>query len=153
MRLVLKTVMVLGLAGFALAAGAGEKRYTVSNAKWQAECGSCHIAYPPQLLPAASWQRIMSGLDRHFGTDASMEAKATEEIGAFLAANAARGKRAQRAGNQIRITETPWFRHEHDEVSPAVWKGPKVKSAANCAACHLGAERGDYSEHNVRMPR
>jgi len=82
-----------------------------------------------------------------------MEAKATEEIGAFLAANAARGKRAQRAGNQIRITETPWFRHEHDEVAPAVWKSPKVKSAANCAACHLGAESGDYSEHNVRMPR
>ena len=34
------------------------------------ECGSCHLAYPPGLLPALSWQRLMGGLDRHFGTDA-----------------------------------------------------------------------------------
>lgn len=153
MRFAITTVMLLGLAGFVMPAGADGKRFTATNDKWQAECGSCHVAYPPQLLPAASWQRIMNGLDRHFGTDASVDAKTADEIGAFLVANAARGERARRAGDQLRITETAWFRHEHDEVSSAAWKNPKVKSAANCAACHGGAERGNYSEHSVRMPR
>ena len=32
----------------------------VVNYKWQAECGSCHLAYPPQLLPAANWRRASS---------------------------------------------------------------------------------------------
>lgn len=29
------------------------------------ECGSCHMAFAPALLPAPSWQRIMNGLGRH----------------------------------------------------------------------------------------
>ncbi|NML15911.1 hypothetical protein [Azohydromonas caseinilytica] len=24
---------------------------------YRQECGSCHVAYPPGMLPAASWQR------------------------------------------------------------------------------------------------
>ena len=39
----------------------------------QTECASCHLAYPAGLLPAASWQRLMNNLPRHFGTDASLD--------------------------------------------------------------------------------
>lgn len=152
-RIAITTVMLLAVAGFGAPAGADGRRFTATNDQWQAECGSCHVTYPPKLLPASSWQRIMNGLDRHFGTDASVDAKTAAEIGAFLAAHAARGGRAWGAGDPLRITETAWFRREHDEVSPATWKSPKVRSAANCAACHAGAERGDYSEHSVRVPR
>lgn len=28
--------------------------------KYQQECSSCHVAYPPDMLPAASWQRLMN---------------------------------------------------------------------------------------------
>jgi hypothetical protein len=31
-------------------------------AGWHSECGSCHVAYPPRLLEAASWRTIMQGL-------------------------------------------------------------------------------------------
>jgi hypothetical protein len=34
------------------------------------ECGSCHFAYPPTMLPAASWERVMAGLGAHFGDNA-----------------------------------------------------------------------------------
>ena len=122
-----------------------------ANAKWQAECGSCHIAYPPQLLPAASWRQLMAGLPRHFGTDASLDAASTAEIGAFLERNAGSGRRGGEAAP--RITATRWFLHKHDEVSAAAWKNPRVKTASNCSACHSGAERGDFDEHAVRMPR
>jgi hypothetical protein len=123
-----------------------------ANDKWKAECGSCHIAYAPALLPAAAWRRVMAGLDRHFGTDASLDAASAAEIGAFLERNAASGKRAADTG-ALRITESRWFLRQHDEVRASAWKNPKVRTAANCSACHSGAERGDFDEDHVRIPR
>lgn len=123
------------------------------NAKWQQECSSCHIAYAPGLLPAESWRKLMSGLDKHFGSDASLDAQDSKEITTFLVDNASNRWTAKTA--PLRITESAWFKSKHDshEINPAVWKNPKVKSAANCQACHTTAERGDFSERNIKMPR
>ena len=136
------------LAHEALADG---HRFTADNPRWKAECGSCHLAYPPQLLPASAWRSIMAGLERHFGADASLEPAAAAEIGAFLEKNAGSGRRAD--GRTLRITEAAWFRREHDEVPAAAWRRPSIRSAANCAACHRGAEQGDFRERNIRIPR
>ena len=132
---------------------AGAKAFTASNQTWQAECASCHIAYPPNLLPAPAWRRMMAGLDRHFGTDASIDARAAAEIGAFLESNAGTGRKRGVDSGTLRISATPWFQRKHDEVSASSWKNPRVKTAANCSACHAGAERGDFDEHAVRIPR
>ena len=132
---------------------ADSKRSFATNDKWKAECGSCHIAYQPNLLPAPAWRQIMAGLGRHFGTDASLDAASAAEIGAFLERNAGRGKRAADVPASLRISETRWFVHKHDEVPRAAWKNPQVKTAANCSACHSGAERGDFDEDAVRIPR
>jgi hypothetical protein len=35
-----------------------------------------------------------------------------------------------------RLTTTPWFQRKHREVPRADWTHAKVKSLANCAACH-----------------
>lgn len=120
--------------------------------KYQQECGACHVAYPPDLLPAASWQRIMNTLDKHFGADASLDAVTGKELLDWLNANAG-GKRARQSPPEDRITRAPWFVREHDEVAAVTWKLPAVKSAANCAACHTKAEQGDYRERNIRIPR
>ncbi|HKI65234.1 MAG TPA: diheme cytochrome c [Burkholderiales bacterium] len=150
--LIVWTVSLLaGLALLAHEALADGHRYSADNARWKAECGSCHLAYPPQLLPAPAWRGIMAGLDKHFGTDASLDPAAAAEIGAFLERNAGRGRRAN--AQTLRISESAWFRHEHDEVPAAAWKRPSVTSAANCSACHRAAERGDFSERNIRIPR
>jgi len=37
------------------------------------ECSDCHMAYPPILLPQASWEKIMGNLSDHFGDDASLD--------------------------------------------------------------------------------
>ena len=129
------------------------KHPAVANAKWASECGACHVAFPPRLLPAASWRAVMSGLDNHFGDNASLDAKSAQEIGAFLERNAGSSRHASPGKPVLRITETRWFKREHDEVSARTWKNPKVKSAANCAACHTQAEKGNYSEHNIRIPK
>jgi len=133
-------------------ASAGTKGFSATNATWKAECGSCHPAYPPGLLPAPAWRRMMTGLDKHFGTDAGIDARTAAEIGAFLETNAGQGKRGGDSGT-LRVSETPWFRRKHDEVAASTWKNPKVRTAANCTACHAGAERADFDEHAVRIPR
>jgi cytochrome c553 len=125
----------------------------VNNAMWQTECGSCHVAFPPRLLPAESWRSVMSGLDKHFGSDASLDPATAKEISAFLDKNAGSNQHATAGKPLLRITETRWFVREHDEVSGRTWKNPKVKSAANCAACHTEAESGNYSEHGIKIPK
>jgi cytochrome c553 len=145
--------MALGAFGpFAMAAGGDTRMPTASDRAWQAECGSCHIAFPARLLPARSWRALMDGLDRHFGADASVDAATAASILAYLEANAGRD-RAPTTAPVLRLTETAWFARKHDEVPQAAWRKPEVKSAANCGACHLGAERGRFSEHDVRIPR
>ena len=54
---------------------------------------------------------------------------------------------------QDRITRTAWFVRKHDEVAPATWKLPAIKSAANCGACHTTADQGDFNENKIRIPR
>jgi hypothetical protein len=125
----------------------------VSNTKWKTECGSCHIAFPPRLLPAESWRTIMPGLDKHFGSDASLDAATNREITAFLEKYAGRRGYDSLSKPQLRITETHWFSSEHHKVASRVWSNPKVKSRANCAACHTQAENGRFSEHDIRIPR
>lgn len=131
----------------------GKQIVAATNAKWKTECGACHVAFPPRLLPAESWRAMMSGLDKHFGTDASLDAPTAREIGAFLEKQSGGGKHASAGKPILRITDTSWFKREHDEVPARVWKNPQVKSPVNCAACHLQAELGNYSERNIRIPK
>ncbi|MGY0196891.1 diheme cytochrome c [Leptothrix sp. BB-4] len=120
---------------------------------YDAECAACHLAFPPALLPAGSWARLMSRLDHHYGSDASLDPKAAAEIGAWLQHEAGTGRRARSEPPDDRITRSAWFQRKHDEVRSDIWKRASVKSPANCAACHRGAERGDYDEDSVRIPR
>lgn len=120
--------------------------------KYQQECTACHVAYPPGMLPAASWQRMMGTLSKHYGTDASLDEAGVREISSWLKANAGTYKRASEEPPQDRITQSAWFLREHRKIDPQVWKHASVKSAANCAACHTRADRGDYSERNITFP-
>ena len=120
----------------------------------QQECASCHLAFPPGLLPAASWQHLMGTLSKHFGTDASLDEASLRELSAWLKANAGTYKRVNEAPPEDRITKSTWFlrKHRADEVPPNVWKRAAVGSPANCAACHNAAAQGNFNEHDVRIP-
>lgn len=120
---------------------------------YRSECGACHVAYPPGLLPAASWQRLMGNLERHYGTDATLDAATVQQLASWLQAHAGTGKRVgTEPPPQDRITRSAWFERKHRRLDDAVWRLPSVKSAANCAACHGGAEQGRFDEHDLRMP-
>lgn len=119
---------------------------------YQQECAACHLAYPPGMLPARSWSRVMAGLDKHYGTDASLDEASVKQIGTWLQANAGTYKRVNEEPPQDRITRSAWFERKHRQMEPAVWKHASVKSAANCAACHTQAEQGQFDDDHLRFP-
>lgn len=123
--------------------------------KYKQECAACHTPYPPGMLPAASWQRVMGSLSKHFGTDASLDQASAREIGSWLQANAGTYKRVSEQPPQDRITNSAWFLRKHNEreISPAVWKRPSVGSASNCTACHTNAAQGSFNERDIRIPK
>lgn len=133
--------------------GRGQPEFKAAFEAWKAECSSCHMAYPPRLLPTDSWRALMGGLSDHFGTDASLDQETVDRILPLLEQYAGRRRSQAGTGLVLRITDTRWFRHEHDEVGSAVWKRPAVGSPSNCMACHAGAEQGDFDEDAVRIPR
>lgn len=94
----------------------------------------------------------MSSLSKHFGTDASVDAKTQAEIMSWLIKNAATRQKYNETAPENRITRTSWFIRKHDEVRPNVWKRAGVKSPANCGACHIDAAKGVFSENNIRIP-
>ena len=121
-------------------------------ASYEAECASCHMAYPPALLSQQSWKNVMSGLSKHFGTDASLDPKTQTELTNWLVKNAATRQKYSETAPENRITKTSWFIRKHDEVKPDVWKRASIKSPANCGACHIDAANGVFSEKNIKVP-
>lgn len=143
-----------------------EKRRAISapeNATYRAECASCHMLYPPGLLPVRSWKAMMGGLKDHFGENATVDPATADKVTRFLVENAAdqtASRRSQKIANSIaadatplRITETNYFKRQHHEVSSKVWRRKSVGGPSNCAACHSRAEAGVFSEDEVRVPR
>ena len=126
---------------------------------YKTECGdsSCHMAYPANLLPVDAWQKVMNGLEDHFGDNAELDPTVQNEITQYLVQNGDRVSsfRRSRSAMQspLRITQMPYFTHEHDEISDRLIKdNPKITSLSNCDSCHERAELGFFDEDEVNIP-
>jgi cytochrome c553 len=125
-------------------------------------CGGCHLAYPPDLLPARSWEKILAGIENHYGSNVALDQASEKVISAFLYKNAADRSRTERArkimrslGNNtpMRITEVPYIIKEHHEINQNVFKRNAVGSLSNCSACHVTAQKGVFDDDYVRIPK
>jgi mono/diheme cytochrome c family protein len=94
----------------------------------------------------------MTGLDRHYGTDATLDAATLKQLDAWLQAHAGTYKRVTGEPPEDRITRSAWFERKHRKIDAPVWKLPDVQSAANCAACHGGAAQGRFDDEELRQP-
>lgn len=121
---------------------------------YTAECASCHTAYPPGLLVHKDWKKTLTQLATHFGTDATVSEAELQGISGYLLGNAATDAgRYTSQSDPARLTRTAWFERKHLRKLPAsVWADPKVKSAANCQACHTRADKSSFSETEVEVP-
>lgn len=142
----------------------------VTLATYSEECGSCHLAYQPGLLPAMDWARIMTptALADHYGDDASLPEAVWKEITEYLVTHGADQARSSRSrafavstshasehppGELPRITRTPYFLHEHDEIpTRLVEYNPEVRGFSQCNVCHRGAVDGVYNDDEVSIP-
>jgi cytochrome c553 len=161
----IRTLLVVAFASATSGALADSSRFAPDDPRWRAECGACHDPFPPTLLTAPAWRQVMGALDRHYGTDASIDAATAREIAAFLERNAGDGRRgAPPAVAEIatrgpappplpRIADSPWFAREHRKLPATTIARRDVGTLTNCGACHPAADRGDFSERAVRVPR
>ena len=134
-----------------------------TNPQYTTECGSCHVAFPPKMLPARSWQALMGGLGDHFGDNAELAPDVQASLSAWLVANAgdhSADPGAQRAAARIPASQTPlritglgWFVSEHGEIPASyVTSNKDIRSFANCAACHTNAAKGSFREGEINVP-
>ncbi len=137
----------------------------VTNELYNEECGDCHLAYQPGLLPEQSWRKLLSptALEDHFGEDAELDEETRIQLLDFAVKNSAdkstykRSKKimASLRGNRapLRITDVPYIRRKHHEIpDKLISKNKKVRSLSHCDACHQQAEQGNYDDDTVNIP-
>lgn len=151
------SMVLISMLPSAARADGGMQLPGITHEAMKAECGACHMVYQPQWLPQRSWEALMAGLDDHFGEVATLPPEVNADILAYLMEYAADapgsrfGKRLLRRvkpdDTPIRITELPYWKSAHDEVSQGAYLRPKVKTKGNCVACHgPGAATGYFAE-------
>lgn len=157
-RLILLSAAALTIAASTIRADEGVRVPIIDHAVTVKECSECHLAFPPQMLPGRSWDKLMGDLANHFGENASLDQATRDDIAAYLAAHAADAP-ATKGGVRfikgltadavpLRITETPYWKREHDEIADSRFQDPKIKSKANCIACHRTADKGEFLEED-----
>jgi Dihaem cytochrome c len=136
----------------------------VTDARYLKECGACHIAYSPGLLPARSWRFVLGNLDKHFGESLKLSPDASSAILQYLTENAM--ETSPYAGSKTlleklsdgttphRIMLIPFVAYRHAVVREAIAKNGKVqvKRLANCSDCHTKAAAGSFALAEMFIP-
>ncbi len=135
--------------------------YNQTNLLYVSKCGDCHTAYPPFLLPEKSWQRVMKGLENHFGeeiTEANITKSQQLSIKTFLMENAAETSTREASVKMLNslgdfrpkeITKTPYWRKTHQNIPLSAYKEKIVNHKSNCAACHKDFQFGNLDDTNI----
>ncbi len=169
-RAIYLTIAIAVAATFAFADGDKEykkykkgfvKRNATLEPLYKKECNSYRTLYPPHLLPAKSLQKLMANLEDHFGDDASLEEPTRSDIEKFLVKNSANNSTKEVSfyilkslkDSPIAITKTPYWKKRHKNIDKKTFKSSKVKSKANCKACHTDIEKGIIEDENIKLPK
>lgn len=137
----------------------------VTDKQYHNECGECHFAYQPGLLPAKSWEVLLTAdaLHNHFGDNAEMDADTLRAIRAYAVEYAAdnsyykRSRKIAAATDEgpapLRITDLHYIKRAHRNIPEQMIKGNKdVKSLSYCDKCHTQAEKGVFDDGTVAIP-
>lgn len=101
----------------------------------------------------------MGDLENHFGDDASLDEDVNKNILTFLLKNSAETSTMQASWNFlnsigdkdiIALSKTTYWERKHKKIPKEVFKNEKVKSVANCKACHSDIEKGLIEDENIK---
>jgi len=137
--------------------------YETAHPLFVEECASCHLLYPPFLLPKRSWKSMMATLSDHFGDDASLDEADRLAIEAYLLQNSAESSTKEAAfyilesidkkKDIIAISQTPYWEKRHKNIDKTVFNAKKVRTKSNCKACHQGFEQGLIEDDKIVLPK
>jgi hypothetical protein len=130
------------------------------------ECGTCHFAYSPGLLPARSWMRQLDRMAtaKHFGESIELAPATRAKIQDYLTKNAAdvspyEGsktfmERIPASQTPYRFSDVQLFRQMHTVIWEVINIKTKVKvrNLANCNACHQKAAEGSFGLDELYVP-
>lgn len=126
---------------------------------WRKECGDCHLAYEPSLLPRRSWERMLRGQARHFGEDLSLSAANVRELLAVESQMPPPSWSAWKLGASVaageaplRVTASPFWRHAHRNIPGSAFKSPVSEGRHDCEACHRDAAAGTFHPRMIEKP-
>lgn len=130
------------------------------NAAWNKECSGCHLAYPPSILPARSWEALLEKQNDHFGEDLGLDDATVKDLRGFAVSHSAESHVTPLAwkidsttpaqSTPLRVTETAYWKRRHHEVSDAEWN--RTKRFA-CDGCHLDATAGTFLPGAISVGR
>jgi len=137
----------------------------VTDKSYLEECGGCHFAYQPGLLPARSWEALLNkdALRKHFGANAELDDDTLKEIHDYAVDNAADKSWFKRSRKiavatetgpaPLRITGLLYISRKHEDIPEKMIKGNQdVKSLSFCDKCHTQAAKGVYDADTVNIP-
>jgi hypothetical protein len=137
----------------------------VTDKVYLEECGACHFAYPPGLLPVRSWEVLLTAeaLRKHFGVNAELDDDTLKVIHDYAVDNAAdkswykRSRKIAVATEEgpvpLRITGLRYIFRKHQVIPEKMIKGNKgVKSLSFCDKCHTQAAKGIFDADTVNIP-
>jgi hypothetical protein len=134
------------------------------DATYAKECGACHFAYSPGLLPARSWNLHMERLGKHFGESVTLDAATRASIQGYLTTNAADVspyagsktymERLNPEKTPYRFSDVPHFLTMHRIVLAVIDAKPKIKvrKTTNCDGCHQMADQGSFGIDELAIP-
>jgi hypothetical protein len=141
-----------------------------ADPRYQSECGACHFAFLPGLLPARSWDALLKKPDEHFGETLSLDPETLRHIRDYMSANA--GDRADFTGSKqflhrlsdestpLRITGVRMFKQYHSSVLFKMGLAPGLnnvrdlspqarKAMLDCSSCHERAAAGSFAQREI----
>ncbi|MGB7441233.1 MAG: cytochrome C [Coleofasciculaceae cyanobacterium] len=114
------------------------ERYQLGQELYLKNCGSCHIALPPQVMPSETWRQLLLDLDQHYGQ--KLESIFSPSL--LMMWNYLRDfSRPLKEEEAIpyRVKESRYFKALHPRVD-----FPEPARLTTCVSCHSGASEYDY---------
>jgi nitrate/TMAO reductase-like tetraheme cytochrome c subunit len=129
-------------------------------------CVKCHIMYYPEFLPQRSWEALFKdeNLKNHFDESVVLQNQIKQKFLKYYINNSSdktKNKLAKKVNRSIpsnktpiRLTNTPYHKDKHEDLrDEMVLQNDKVKSYANCKACHdKGYDKGIFEEDDTDIP-
>ncbi|NES93817.1 MAG: diheme cytochrome C [Desertifilum sp. SIO1I2] len=112
-------------------------RYSLGQQLYIENCGSCHIAIPPAVLPTQTWLELIQD-PQHYG----VRIQPLVDPQRLLIWNYLRiysRPRSPEERTPYRIASSRFFNALHPNV-----QFPQPVNLKNCATCHLGAEEYNF---------